>query len=133
MHNHQCPQYLCNCVPQIVSDINNYNLIIRTIFHTGNCKAIWNDLNRNVRNIPTLYKFKSRIKGITVKPPEYYRGGSRRYFYMWQSHYFSECPLYDQEQIRLLSDLRNTKQNIETSSNRKQKNSVFIALFLAFH
>ena len=88
MFNQQCPQKLYNCLQQTVSDTNNYNLrksekyvVPRTRLRLSEKSFIpstvklWNNLDRNVKNIPTLNNCESRIKGITVKPLEYFRGG----------------------------------------------------------
>jgi hypothetical protein len=40
--------------------------------------SLWNNLDLNVRNRPTISCFKSRIKENTGNPPEYYGEGSRK-------------------------------------------------------
>jgi len=80
MHNEVCPQYMCNCLPPIVSSAV---IIISEIMKTSRLRmsmtsfipstvSLWNNLDLNVRNSPNISCFKSRIKENIVRFPQYY-------------------------------------------------------------
>ena len=92
MHNRECPDYLYNCLPPTVSNTSGYNLrnnenytIPRTRLRLSeksfipSTVSLWNNLDISVRNSPTLNNFKCKIKDVVVKPPDYYRDGTRRF------------------------------------------------------
>ena len=91
MHNKVCPQYLCNCLPLTVASISDHNLRNNEYYTIPRSRlrmsiasfipytvSLWNNLDLNVRNIPNILCFKSRIKekkllnfrSIMVKGPE---------------------------------------------------------------
>lgn len=91
MHNKLCPQYLYNCLPPLTSDVSDYNLRnsnnyviprsrlrISTNSFIPSTVAAWNNLDVTITNSPTLTSFKTKIKEIVFKAPEYYTEGSRK-------------------------------------------------------
>jgi hypothetical protein len=91
MHNKLCPQYLCNCLPPIVSSSRDHNLRNNENYTTPRSRLrmsmtsfipstvlLWNNLDLVVRNSPNISCLISRIKENTGKYPEYYGEGSRK-------------------------------------------------------
>jgi hypothetical protein len=103
MHNKVCPQYLCNGLPLTVSSISDHNLRNNDNYTTPRSRlrmsrasfipssvSLWNNLDLNIRNSPTIACLKSRINENTIKSPEYYSEGPRklkvkeqRFYYCW--------------------------------------------------
>lgn len=91
VHNKLCPEYLYDCLPPMVSDVNDYNLRDRENYILPRCRlrtheksfipstcALWNNLDRSIKNSPTVLSFKNNIKPDIYKTPEYYDEGSRK-------------------------------------------------------
>ena len=91
IHNKLCPPYLLICLSPVTSDVNNYNLRNNQNYVPPRCRlrtsacsfipstvSLWNNLDILIRNSPTIYLFKNRVKGYIYKPPEYYNEGFRK-------------------------------------------------------
>ena len=91
MHNKLCPSYLYNCLPPLTSDVSGYNLRNSNNYVLPRCRLrtsassfipstteIWNNLDMETRNSPTLSTFKNKIKENVFKSPEYYNEGCRK-------------------------------------------------------
>ena len=84
------PSYLSECLTPLVSTVSNYNLpnnanyvtpVIRldsysSFFPTS--VRLWNNLDVNTRNLPTVESLKRKLKNPTDKPPLYYNIGNRK-------------------------------------------------------
>ena len=92
MHKKICPQYLYECLPPLVSEVNNYNLRNNENYSNLRCRLqimeksfipstirLWNDLDTSVRNLPRFSLFKRKIRKESFKPPEYYNEGMRKF------------------------------------------------------
>ena len=90
IHNRLCPSYLSECLPQMTSEVSNYNLRNQNNYIPIRCRTTlyeksffpstvksWNSLDLSVRNLTSFTLFKSRIKGYCCKAPEYYNEGNR--------------------------------------------------------
>ena len=84
--------YLNGLLPTLVNDVNNYNLRNNTNYDLPFCRLcsyetsyflstlkLWNDLNTETRNIPTLLQFKSSIRHQPPRAGEYLSVGERKY------------------------------------------------------
>ena len=89
---HETPRYLNDLLPSLVNDEGNYNLRNNTNYDLPFCRLcsyemsyfpstlkLWNDLNTENRNIPTLLQFKSSIRHQPPRIGEYLSAGERKY------------------------------------------------------
>ena len=91
--NNQTPDYLHELVPPYVSDTTNYDLRNRQNIsvplnrlsayqqsYFPSCIDLWNKLDLNIRQSPTILAFKMQLQKLyfqNVKPPVYYFYGDR--------------------------------------------------------
>ena len=88
----ETPSYMNDLLPSLVSDVSNYNLRNNTNYDLPFCRLrsyetsyfpstlkLWNDLNTETRNIPTLLQFKSSIRHQPPRVGEYLSVGERKY------------------------------------------------------
>ena len=87
----ETPSYLNDLLPSLVNDCN-YNLRNNTSYDLPFCRLcscetfyfpstlkLWNDLNTEIRNIPTLLQFISSIRHQPPRVGEYLSVGKRKY------------------------------------------------------
>ena len=89
----QCPEYLTDLMPPLVSESTNYNLrtsqnyttplsrltLYQKSFFPSTLK-LWNDLDLTMRNSPSVHIFKKKLKQKFVqfpRPPTYHFTGNR--------------------------------------------------------
>ena len=84
--------YLNDLLPSLVNDVSTYNLRNNTNYDLSFCRLcsyetsnfpstlkLWNDLNTESRNIPTLLQFKSSIRHQPPTVGEHLSVGERKY------------------------------------------------------
>ena len=90
--NGDAPSYLINLLPNRVNNITAYNLRNSNDFdipfsrlcsyensYFPSTLKLWNELDPQVRTLPTISHFKSNIKTIPDKIPDYTNVGERKY------------------------------------------------------
>ena len=88
----ETPSYLNDLLPSLVNDVSNYDLRNDTNNDLPFCRLcsyetsyfpstlkLWNDLNTETRNIPTLLQFNSSIRHQPPRVGEYFSVGERKY------------------------------------------------------
>ena len=91
IHSHLTPSYLSNLLPQHVGSISNYNLRNQgnyslpqsrltsySISYFPSTRKLWNDLNIDTREKPTISSFRSAITPQSSVCPKYYNIGNRK-------------------------------------------------------
>ena len=90
--NGDAPSYLIDLLPNRVNNITAYNLRNSNDFeipfsrlcsyensYFPSTLKLWNELDPQVRTLPTISRFKSNIKTIPDKKPDYTNVGERKY------------------------------------------------------
>lgn len=91
IHNNNAPEYLCDLMPPLVSQNNDYNLrnsenytipnarleITKNSFFPSTIRE-WNRLDMETRNSRNINIFKRKIKIQTIKPPPFFNFGDRK-------------------------------------------------------
>ena len=91
IHNKSAPDYLCDLMPPLISEISDYNLRNSNNYSVPNCRleitkrsffptttADWNQLDQATKNSRNINIFKKRVKKEIVKPPPYFNYGDRK-------------------------------------------------------
>ena len=88
----ETPSYLNDLLPSLVNNVSKYNLRNKTHYDSPFCKLysyersffpstlkLWNELNTETLNIPTLLQFKSSIGHLPARVGEHLSVGERKY------------------------------------------------------
>ena len=88
----ETPSYLNDLLPSLVNDVSNYNLRNNTNYDLSFCRLcsyetsyfsstlkLWNDLNTETPDIPTLSQFKSSIRHQPPRVGKHLLVGERKY------------------------------------------------------
>ena len=88
----ETPSYLNDLLPSLVNDVSNYNFGNNTNYslpffrlcsyetsYFSSTLKLWNDLNTETRNIPTLLQFKSSIRHQPPRVGEHLSVGEMKY------------------------------------------------------
>ena len=91
IHNRITPAYLSDCLTPLVSTVSTYNLRNSSNYVTPATRLdshlrsffpstirLWNNLDIDLRNVPTIDSFKRKLKTNIEKPPSYYNTGQRK-------------------------------------------------------